>query len=630
MPAARNRPPVEAELVQRVAWLIRLRWLAPVGIVAVTFLAPSVTALSPAWPPLVGTALLIALYNLAFAGWWAQLQKRPSLNLTPYNWLANSQVAADWLALTFLLHWTGGIESPLAPVYILHIVVACVLLSPRAAFAQATVASLLLVSLAVLEYGGLWPHRPLVNYLPVPLYDRPAYVIAVLFFLPLTLYISAFLATSVTHSLRRQDLELLSLQTRLEDRNRRTRALYETAVALASSLRLEEVLNQVVRTATEIMNAKGCSIRLLSADGTQLEVAAAYGLSEDYWRKGPVLVARSLLDQETLQGKTVIVLNAADDPRLQYRQELAQEGICSILCAPLVVRGRPIGVIRIYSAVCYLYSSDDASFLEAIAGAGAAAIDNARAYRQLEELDQAKTRFVHLVAHELRSPLAAIQSLLDVITGGYAGPIGEQGTELLQRAERRVQFLLLLVNDLLDLAAGRTDRLQRDRSPVDLRALTEQTIGLLQPRAQDKGVILNLTFAPVSYELQGIPDHLGRLLTNLVDNAIKYTPAGGQVKIDLRQEEGELVLTVADTGIGVPAEALPHLFEEFYRAPNARSLVKEGTGLGLAIAKQVIDEHYGRVSVQSHTGAGTSFTVRLPIAPPSGAQSATREAPSKL
>ncbi len=605
------RPPVETELVQRVAWLIRLRWLAPVGIVLVTAVARFILGLQAPWLKLAGMALLIALYNAGFACWQAQLQRHARGRLAPYRLLANSQVAADWLALTLLLHWTGGIESPLAPYYLLHVVIACVLLSPREAAMQAALASVLLAGLAGLEYTGLWQHQPLLNYLPLGLYNRPVYLVAVLFFFTTTLYITVFLATSVTRSLRRRDLEMLGLQSRLQDLNRRTQALYETSIDLSSSLQLDEVLNRLVRTTTEIMNAKGCSVRLLTDDGKRLELVAAYGLSQDYWKKGPVEPAHSLLDQEALQGKTVMVLNAPTDPRLQYHEEVAREGICSILCAPLIAKGQPIGVIRVYSAVCYFYAPADTSFLEAIASAGAVAIDNARAYRQLEELDQAKSRFVQLVAHELRSPLAAVQSLLDVLLAGYAGPVNDKGTELLQRAQRRTESLISLVNDLLDLAAGRLDRLQRELSQVDLQTVTERAVGLLRLRADGKGVALSLEIAPGSYELWGIPDHLERLVTNLVDNAIKYTPSAGQVQVRLHREGDDLILTVADTGIGIPSEALEHLFAEFYRAPNARAMEKEGTGLGLSIAKQVVDEHNGRIDVQSQLGIGTTFTVTL-------------------
>ncbi len=606
------RPPVEAELIRRGGWLIRLRWLVPVAIVVLAALARPVLGLRPPWGPLAGTAALIALYNGGLAIWWQRLSRRAPGRLGAYSRLANGQVAADWLALTLLLHLSGGIESPLTPLYLLHVVVACVLLPPAAAFAQAGLASVLLGALAGLEYTGIWPHRALVNYLPVPLYDRLPYLGAVLLTFTTTLFACVLLATAVTRSLRRQDLELLGLQARLEALNSRTRALYETAILLSSSLRLDEVLKLLARTAAEIMQAKGCSIRLLAADGARLELVAAHGLSDAYLGKGPVEVARSPLDQEALQGKTVIVLNAHEDPRLQYHEEVSREGICSILCAPLVSRERRLGVIRIYSAACYLYSRDDAAFLEAIAAAGAVAIDNARAYRRLEELDQAKSRFVRLVAHELRSPLSAVQSLLDVVIAGYAGSVDEKGSEILERAERRVGFLLALVNDLLDLATGRADGLPRERSRVDLQALCERVVSLLQARAGQKGVALALTVEPADYVRWGSADQMERLLTNLVDNAVKYTPQGGEVRVSLRREGTDCLFGVADTGIGIPAEAIEHIFDEFYRAPNARALEKEGTGLGLAIAKQVALEHGGRIEVQSEVGAGTVFTVRLP------------------
>ena len=297
---------------------------------------------------------------------------------------------------------------------------------------------------------------------------------------------------------------------------------------------------------------------------------------------------------------------------MQYPQVLRAEGIASILCVPLSIRGRAEGVICVYSGTPDQFVSSDAEFLSALASAGATAIDNARAYEALKMADRAKSDFVRMVTHEFRSPLSAVQSMMRLLELGLVGPLTEKQKDLVERSQRRIAALLSMVGDLLELAAGKMEMLQSEKKPVNLSDIVVKITELMQPRAEEKGIAYRLEMPEEPLVLDGFEDGLERVIMNLVSNAVKYTPEGGAVVVKAWCEGDQISLAVSDTGIGIPEDALPRIFTEFYRAKNAKAMEVEGTGLGLVIAKDVIEQHDGQISVESVVGRGTTFRVSLP------------------
>ncbi len=233
----------------------------------------------------------------------------------------------------------------------------------------------------------------------------------------------------------------------------------------------------------------------------------------------------------------------------------------------------------------------------------------ARAKEELEQLDRFKTTFMWTVAHELRAPLNALQSFLLAILKGYIPP--EEQQEVLGRAVQRVQELLDLVDDLLKLAAAKSEKGLEKREPVSLADALEKVAPLFQKEAEAKGLawVLEVRARPV---VQADPDQMAQVWSNLISNAVKYTPAGGQVRVVLEEQDGWAVGTVEDTGIGIVPEDLGRVFEEFYRTPQAKEVAPRGTGLGLPLVKQIVEGHGGRITVESEVGRGSRFVFRLP------------------
>jgi len=412
---------------------------------------------------------------------------------------------------------------------------------------------------------------------------------------------------------RLRQQELLRLQRRLSNAYQRIQTLYDVTKTVSSTLDLEEVLNLIAQNAVETMRVKACTIRQLDESGELVDIVASYGLSERYLTKGTVEVQKSLHTYQALSGQPTIIPDISQDGRLQYPAEARAEGISSMLCVPLLIRGKAEGVICVYGAEVDHFSQSDAEFLSALASEGATAVVNARAYQALEMADRAKSDFVRMVTHELRSPLSAVQSMLRIMEQGYVGPMTSKQQDLVQRSQRRISFLLALVKDLLELAAGKMEQLRGEKKEVVLSEIITRIAELVQTSAEEKGLKLKVEVIDEPLILVGVEDGLERVFMNLVSNAVKYTPSGGSVAVRAWTEDDQIKAEVADTGIGIPEEALPRVFDEFYRAKNAKAVEMEGTGLGLAIAQDVVRRHGGQISVESVVGEGSTFYVTLPM-----------------
>jgi signal transduction histidine kinase len=214
--------------------------------------------------------------------------------------------------------------------------------------------------------------------------------------------------------------------------------------------------------------------------------------------------------------------------------------------------------------------------------------------------------FVADASHELRTPLAVIRANAEFLQQGQ--PESEEASEILAETDR----LTALVDALLALAQGHGPA-TADR-PLDLGELVSASAQSMQPLASDRKVVLDV-HAASGLEVRGNPDQLRQLVLILVDNALRYTPEGGRVRVDAHRNDGTAVLAVTDTGIGIDRTALKHVFERFYRADEARNRANGGAGLGLSIAEQLVIDHGGRISAESTPERGSTFTVSLPLGP---------------
>lgn len=230
----------------------------------------------------------------------------------------------------------------------------------------------------------------------------------------------------------------------------------------------------------------------------------------------------------------------------------------------------------------------------------------------LKEMDRMKSEFVAMVSHELRSPLSAIQQQLTVIDRGMAGEVTERQRAMLSRSHQRVEGLMALINDLLDLARIEAGCVIARRGPIEIQPLVEHTVELYREMAVEKGLGLTYEPSPSLPCVVGDRDALEEVFTNLLSNAIAYTPSGGEIKVTQGKRGDYVCVDVSDTGVGIPPEAIPKIFDRFYRVKDERTRHVVGTGLGLPIVKGIVEAHLGFVEVESEPGKGSTFRVLIP------------------
>lgn len=233
-------------------------------------------------------------------------------------------------------------------------------------------------------------------------------------------------------------------------------------------------------------------------------------------------------------------------------------------------------------------------------------------YERLKELDELKTGFVNTVSHELRTPLASVVGFAEFLEEGVGGELGAEQLAYVEGIMQAGARLRLLVDDLLDFAKLSAGRARLARRDTDLAPVIRQAVDELRPQSQAKRLMLRaeLPDAPITAPMDG--ERIGQVLRNLLSNAVKFTPEGGHITVRAGAQDGMVRVEVEDTGIGIPKDEQPRLFEQFYQVDSSLTREAGGTGLGLAIAKGLVEAHGGHLGLESAPGEGSTFWFELP------------------
>jgi K+-sensing histidine kinase KdpD len=594
------------ELTERVYWFIRLRWAAVGGGLSASWAA---FFLNPEFPilPVTIVLLLILAYNSLFLYLGSRLEAKAKQEISPYNLFAHVQISADLLVLYIIIYFTGGFYSPIIVFVLFHIILAGILLSPLSCYIYSFIVVLVSGGMIILQQTSLMPRHPGLFQSRLVL-SEPEIVDVLILYLVFTalILISAFLTTSLKRSLRTKGRELLAVSRELEISNTKLTALYEMVKEMAVRLDLNELMDLATMNAARIMGVKGCSIKLLDEQRKTLKFASTYGLSENYVSKGMIDVNKSPINKRIVQGSFLAISNINEEDFFQYPEDVRKEGIASMVCLPLRVEKMVIGVFCVYSDVSHYFDDEDIKFFHLISDLTALAIENLR-------MGLSKTWFLQKAAHQLRSPLNAIHSMLKTLEEGYLGELNQEQKNTVIRSERRLELLGKVVNDLLELDSKRGHMTQIEIHPVDAAGILEALADLYRAQALDKGIDFVLHIDQPLPEVLAEEKLLDDLFGNLLSNALKYTPAGGKVNVSLAKDTDHRVrFTISDTGIGIEEEEIPQLFTELYRTETAKNFNEEGTGLGLVIVKEIVNRLRGSISVESKPGQGTTFISHLP------------------
>ena len=403
---------------------------------------------------------------------------------------------------------------------------------------------------------------------------------------------------------RARELELISQATR----------------AVSSTLNMQTVLETIMDRAVQVLQAEAGSVLLLEGSDSDLIFAASAGPAGERLRGTRVPVATSIAGQAVRQDRSLIVGNAQRDTRL-YRPVDGFTGMTTqnLLAVPLRARGRIIGVLEVVNKLGGEFAQADLALLEALAGPAATAIENARLYedalRHAEEMQRSQAQLIRSeklaatgrlavsLAHEINNPLQAMQNLLH-LTLEYE--ISEaKRREFLEMAREETSRLITLVQQTLEFYRPA----QAQAGPVDINAAVERVLALSRKKLQHSDVEVELDLASSLSPVNGMPDQIAQVFLNMIVNAAEAMRDGGRLRIESRADSEHVQVSFADNGPGIAPEDLAHIFEPFYTTKEA------GTGLGLAVSYNIIESHGGVIGVESVPGHGTTFIVRLPVAP---------------
>jgi signal transduction histidine kinase len=407
----------------------------------------------------------------------------------------------------------------------------------------------------------------------------------------------------------------------------RKELLYEISKQVIAAVGVQNVLRAIVESITKGTKAKGCSLLVLSPEGDKLYHRVSYGISKEYIGKGVIDVDQTV--RRILEGESVAVMDVGNDPRVQYPEAARQEGIGSMLSVPLRSYGGIRGMMRVYTSKGRTFSEDEIDFLDSIAELSGLilekeeerdriALEADRAREQLSRMSDERERFLYfmrMVAHDLKAPLAAIESYLKVILRGSAGPLTEKQETWLHRSVIRIDGMLELISDIVDLSRLEAGLITPELAVVAWGDVLDNCIEVARGLCAPAGILLVKDIEPDLPQIFGSEIRLCQLINNLVSNAVRYTPRDCKIYISARQGEDNVEISVEDEGRGIRPEIMPNIFNDFFKG-DPESL--EGTGLGLSICKRIVDMHNGRIWAESPPpGKDTGTRVSLII--PNGA-----------
>lgn len=378
--------------------------------------------------------------------------------------------------------------------------------------------------------------------------------------------------------------------------------LIEISRDLASTLDLDTLLYDIVRASADITHAEAASILLYDDTARQLYFQVATNIDEPTMRGLVVPLEKSIAGWIVTNRKSVRIDDAHKD--LRFFSDVEQTvgyTTKSLLGIPLVTKNKVVGVLEVINKKRGRFTDPDESMLTVLGAQAAVAIENARLFQQSDLIAE----FVH----ELRTPLASLSTATYLLLRPEMSR--EQRDQIVNNIHNETLRLNSLASSFLDLARLESGRVQFRKTRFSVADLLYECRDVMVTKAQETGVQIRIDVPNDMPLLEADRDKIKQVLLNLMSNAIKYNRSNGSVIVTGNYNESEVSIAVQDTGVGIPDESLPHLFEKFYRVREHEGKAS-GTGLGLSICKQIVQGHNGRIEVKSKMGVGTSFNLHLP------------------
>ncbi len=404
-------------------------------------------------------------------------------------------------------------------------------------------------------------------------------------------------------------------QRRLRDMS----ALVDMAQKVTGKLKIDSVLQTAVKILQVLLNARASTITMLSEDRSELVVAAAVGVNEEYTQ------ARMKLDESISggvvnTGDLIHIRDTYSEPDFLFFSEIVR----SLLVVPLIVRGQTIGTLAIDSDRANAFSDLDIQLMMIAAAQVSIAISNAGlfeevearaseltvAYEELKESDRLKDELVQNVSHELRTPLTFVKGYVDLLMDGEMGLVSSEQQEALHIVATKTDEITRIIDDIITLQRIDSGNLQLDVSAM--AALIQTAVSGHRIVAEKKGLTIVAELPPTPGFVLMDKGRINQVIDNLIANAMKFSPNGGVISVSMEDLHDEIRVIISDQGVGMPKDKQNRIFDRFYQIDGSSRRRFGGTGIGLAIVKRIIDAHHGKIWVESELELGSSFYFTLP------------------
>ncbi len=379
--------------------------------------------------------------------------------------------------------------------------------------------------------------------------------------------------------------------------------LLEISQIITSTLDHQAILNQILTAAVELSQSGEASILLYDETTGQLKFEAVTNPESLPVLKQMDIPVESVAGWVASNRQPLLISDVSQDNRhyAQVGQKISLP-TQSLIAVPMVSRGKLIGVLEVINKRQGHFDQKDLEIINILSTQAAIAIQNARLFEQSDLISE----FVH----ELRTPLTSVKTALYLLEKSERTNL--QSANLFQTITSEVERLNQLANDFLEYARLESGRVSFTRTYFHIQEVISDCLQMIGTLASEHDIQIFANIQSDIPPILGDPAKIRQVLINLLQNAVKYMAEPGQIDLSASIQNEELWIKVADNGIGIPEESLPHLFNKFYRAPNAEKITS-GTGLGLSISKSIVEAHQGTIFVESKSPQGTTFMVRLPV-----------------
>lgn len=424
-------------------------------------------------------------------------------------------------------------------------------------------------------------------------------------------------------AVRRGAIHTAQLLLQSERRASELAILNKVGQTVTRSLQLDQVLNLVMEQIRIALQAEAGSIALVEQD--KLVFKVAFGPSAEQVKLFTLDPGQGLVGWCVQEAKPVLVPDARADPR-HFGEVDAKTTFAThtVICVPMIAEGRTIGAIEaINRQDGRAFDNSDLELLQAISIPASVAIENAKlhanlaqkaeelgkALAELQELDRLKSQFVQNISHELRTPLTFIRGYIELLQAESLGPITAEQTDSLKLIAKQADLLTRLVNDIILMQEGAMDASQEK---VSLGDIVSQAVAQCRAGNSRSDLVIREQLPESQCLVWGNRVRLSRVLACLLDNAVKFSPNGGEIVVTLAARDDQWEVQVSDAGIGIPADKLDKIFSRFYQVDGSTTRRFRGTGLGLSLAKEIVEAYGGRIWVKSTEGVGSTFGICLP------------------